>query len=147
MNENVMFDLSDKLRSLKDEKTEIDQKLEKVKKQISTVESQLLKLMTEAEIPSFTRQGRIFSISISPKASAIAGLKDELHKTLKAQGYGSLAKEAVNPQSLSSFVKEQIAENNDKLPSWLEGLVNIYEKTSIGVRKSTGKSCTTNLKK
>jgi hypothetical protein len=29
-----------------------------------------------------------------------------------------------------------MAENNDLLPDWLSGLVNVYEKTSVGVRKA-----------
>ena len=43
--------------------------------------------------------------------------------------------ETVNANSLSSFVKEQIAENGDELPGWLRGLVNVFEKTTVGVRK------------
>jgi hypothetical protein len=27
-------------------------------------------------------------------------------------------------------------ENNDKLPGWLSGLVNVFEKTSVGMRKA-----------
>ena len=37
---------------------------------------------------------------------------------------------------LSAFVKEQIAENGDALPEWLDGLVSVFEKTSVGVRKA-----------
>jgi hypothetical protein len=33
----------------------------------------------------------------------------------------------------------KIAENDDVLPRWLEGLVSVFEKTSVGVRKSTRK--------
>jgi len=43
----------------------------------------------------------------------------------------------VNANSLSSFVKEQIEENNDTLPEWLDGLVNVYEKSTVSVRKAT----------
>ncbi|MDR1364060.1 MAG: hypothetical protein LBJ32_00265, partial [Oscillospiraceae bacterium] len=74
------------------------------------------------------------------KASPIASLKDELFKNLKEQGYGDLVYETVNANSLSSFIKEQISENKDKLPIWLDGLINLYEKVSVSVRKSTGKS-------
>lgn len=43
--------------------------------------------------------------------------------------------ETVNANSLSAFVKEQTAENGDALPDWLSGLVNVFEKTTVGVRK------------
>lgn len=44
--------------------------------------------------------------------------------------------ETVHANSLSSFVKERIEENEDSLPDWLSGLVNVFEKTSVGVKKS-----------
>ena len=44
--------------------------------------------------------------------------------------------ETVNANSLSAFVKEQISENGDELPDWLNGLVNVFEKTTVGVRKA-----------
>ena len=59
-----------------------------------------------------------------------------LLKALRAEGYGDMITETVNANSLSSFVKEQIAENGDELPGWLRGLVNVFEKTTVGVRKA-----------
>ena len=44
--------------------------------------------------------------------------------------------ETVNANSLSAFVREQTAENGDTLPDWLAGLVTLFEKTSVGVRKA-----------
>ena len=64
-----------------------------------------------------------------------AGHKDELFGALRANGYGDLITETINAGSLSNFVKEQIAENEDVLPGWLDGLVNVFEKTTVGVRK------------
>jgi hypothetical protein len=55
---------------------------------------------------------------------------------LRENGFGDLVYETVNANSLSSFVKEQISQNNDKLPDWLMGKVNIFEKTTVSVRKS-----------
>ena len=61
---------------------------------------------------------------------------EELYTALKNAGYGDLVVETVNPSSLSAFVKEQISENGETLPEWLDGLVNVFEKTSISMRKS-----------
>ena len=55
---------------------------------------------------------------------------------LKKQGFGSLITETVNANSLSAFVREQIEENEDTLPEWLEDKVNVFEKVSVGVRKA-----------
>ena len=73
------------------------------------------------------------------RASATADHKDELFKALRAEGYGGLVYETVNANSLSAFVREQISENDDVLPDWLEGLVSVFEKTTVGVRKATRK--------
>ena len=69
-------------------------------------------------------------------AGAAAGRKDELFDALRSEGYGDLITETVNAKSLSGFVKEQITENDDTLPDWLHGLVNVFEKTTVGVRKA-----------
>ena len=45
--------------------------------------------------------------------------------------------ETVNPSSLSAFVKEQISENENELPKWLDGLINIFEKNTVSTRKYT----------
>lgn len=131
-----LFELADRLKALKDKKKELETSLKGVNKMIFEVESALAELMTLNETQNFTRSGTMFSLTTSTKASAIAGRKDELYALLKDAGYGDLVVETVNPSSLSAFVKEQISENNDSLPQWLEGLVNLFEKTSISIRKN-----------
>ena len=93
--------------------------------------------MVETETQNFTRAGTMFSLTTKTCASAVAGHKDELYSALKENGFGDLVYETVNANSLSAFVKEQIAENQDNVPDWLNGLVNVYEQTSVSVRKST----------
>ena len=131
-----LFELADRLKALKDKKKEIETSLKGVNDMIFEVESALAELMTLSETQNFTRSGTMFSLTTSTKASAKAGRKDELYALLKDAGYGDLVVETVNPSSLSAFVKEQISENNDSLPQWLEELVNVFEKTSISIRKN-----------
>jgi hypothetical protein len=135
--QNEIFKLADELKSLKDVKKSAEQIVKELGEKISDTEYQLSKLMTQSETQNFTRNGTTFCLTSSLKSSAVAGLKDELYSKLRNQGYGSLIYETVNANSLSSFVKEQILENEDELPDWLDGLVNVYEKTSVSVRKST----------
>ena len=82
------------------------------------------------------RSAAMFCLTTKTRANAAPGRKDELFDALRAEGYGDMITETVNANSLSSFVKEQIAENGDELPSWLHGLVNVFEKTTVGVRKA-----------
>ena len=92
--------------------------------------------MAESETQNFTRAGTMFCLTTKTRANAAPGRKDELFDALRAEGYGDMITETVNANSLSSFVKEQIAENGDELPGWLHGLVNVFEKTTVGVRKA-----------
>jgi hypothetical protein len=63
-------------------------------------------------------------------------MKEELFDALRSKGFGELIYETVNANSLSAFVKEQIAENGDEIPDWLKGLVNVFEKTTVTMRKA-----------
>ena len=104
---------------------------------ILEVDAALAELMIIKETQNFTRGGTAFCLTTSTKVSTVAGLKGELYSKLREKGYEDLIYETVNANSLSSFVKEQIAENDNLLPSWLEELVNVYEKNTVGVRKAT----------
>lgn len=132
-----MFELADRLRALRDEKAEADKRLKEIKAEIDEVDYSLSELMAESETQNFTRAGTMFCLTTKTHASATAGRKEELFMALRGEGFGDLVYETVNANSLSAFVKEQIAENGDELPSWLNGLVNVFEKTSVGVRKAS----------
>jgi hypothetical protein len=92
--------------------------------------------MAESETQNFTRAGTTFCLVTKTRASAKAGRKDDLFEALRGEGYGDMITETINANNLSAFVKEQIAENGDALPEWLDGLVSVFEKTSVGVRKA-----------
>lgn len=132
-----MFELADRLRALRDEKAEADKRLKEIKAEIDEVDYSLSELMAESETQNFTRAGTMFCLTTKTHASATAGRKEELFTALRGEGFGDLVYETVNANSLSAFVKEQIAENGDELPGWLNGLVNVFEKTSVGVRKAS----------
>lgn len=132
-----MYDLAEQLKQLRDEKKDAEQRLKEINAEIEQADYQLSMLMAETETQNFTRAGTMFSLTTKTRASAVAGHKDELYSALKENGFGDLVYETVNANSLSAFVKEQIAENQDNVPDWLSGLVNVYEQTSVSVRKST----------
>lgn len=133
----TMFELADNLKKLRDEKSALEAELKEINTQIDETDYRLSELMAESETQNFTRSGTMFCLTTKTRASAVAGSKEELYATLKAQGFGELVYETVNANSLSSFVKEQIEENGDELPEWMIGLINVFEKTSVGVRKAS----------
>lgn len=132
-----MYELAEQLKQLREEKKDAEQRVKDINADIDKTEYALVQLMAETETQNFTRAGTIFSLTTKTRASAMAGRKDELYSALKENGFGDLVYETVNANSLSAFVKEQIAENQDTVPEWLSGLVNVYEQTSVSVRKST----------
>ena len=138
-----MFELADELKALREEKAEAEEALKRINAQITETDERLSTLMMDSETQNFTRSGTMFSLRTQTRASATAGRKDELFAALRAGGFGDLITEQVNANSLSAFVKEQITENagspggTDVLPGWLDGLVNVYEQTTVSLRKST----------
>ena len=136
MDSERMFELADRLRALREEKTEAEQRVKDINADMEETEYRLSELMAETETQNFTRAGMMFCLTTKTRASAMAGSKDELYLALKKAGYGDLVYETVNANSLSAFVKEQMNENGDVLPGWLNGLVNVFEKTGVSLRKS-----------
>lgn len=135
----LMYELAEKLKTLRDEKKDAEQRVKDINANIDDIEKQLVSVMTDTETQNFTRAGTMFSLTNKTRASAMADRKDELYAALKSEGYSDLVYETVNSNSLSAFVNEQISENNETLPQWLEGLVNVYEQTKVAVRKAAKK--------
>lgn len=134
--EKKIFELADKLKELRELKKWTESELKEINATIEQTDYDLSNLMAESETQSFNRSGTLFYLNTKTYASAAAEKKEDLYQTLKENGFGSLVVETVNANSLSAFVKEQIMENEDVLPSWLDGKVNVFEKTTVGVRKA-----------
>ena len=131
-----LFALADELRELKKTKKCLEEELKAVNFEIDRVDADLAQRMVDTETQNFTRNGTMFCLMNATRASATAGRKDELFEALRSAGYGDLVYETVNANSLSAFVKEQTTENGDSLPQGLAGLVTVFEKTTVGVRKA-----------
>lgn len=131
-----MFELADRLKALRERKAELADETKANNAKIEKAELELSELMASTETQSFQRAGTLFYLTTKTYASADKEHKDELFKALRSEGYGSLITETVNANSLSAFVKEQMSENDDILPNWLEGKVNVFDKVTVGLRKS-----------
>ena len=136
MESNELFALADELRALKEAKKYAEQELKEITEEMDRVDAILAQRMADTETQNFTRNGTMFCLTSTTRASAAAGRKDELFAALREAGYDDLIYETVNANSLSAFVKEQTTENGDTLPEWLAGLVTVFEKTTVGVRKA-----------
>ena len=131
-----MFELADRLKELRERKAELADETKANKAEIEQAEYDLSQLMAQTETQSFQKAGTLFYLTTKTYASADKEHKDELFDALRNEGYGSLITETVNANSLSAFVKEQMSENDDVLPDWLEGKVNVFDKVTVALRKS-----------
>jgi len=136
MSENEILKVAELYKMLRDEKDETEERLKILNKEIEQTQTRLSDLMLENEMPGFKHKGSLFTVVTTVRASAPAGDKTALFTALRENGYGDLVYETVNANSLSSFVREQMEQNGDALPTWLLGKVNIFEKTNVSVRKS-----------
>ena len=135
MTNQEIFEMADKLKAAKDRKKELDAQVKEVNAEIENLDLALSDVMAEAELDRFSRNGSTFYLNTRLFASPAAGHKDDLMQVLKDQGYGSIVVETVNANTLSSFVKEQMAANEDVLPGWLSDVISTFEKVSVGIRK------------
>ena len=136
MQSEELFALADQLRELKETKKYAEQELKEITEEIDRIDAALAEQMIASETQNFTRNGTTFCLTSTTRASAAAGRKDELFAALREAGFGDLVYETVNANSLSAFVKEQIEANDDALPEWLNGLISVFDKTTVGVRKA-----------
>lgn len=139
-----ILDLADKLKELREKKKDLDDQVKANNAEIDSIEEQLVQAMLQEEMQNFNRAGTLFYLNTKVFASAIPEKKADLYEALKENGFADVVVETVNSNTLSALVKEQIAEIdevNDEgkpvLPEWLNGLVNTYEKQSVGMRKSS----------
>ena len=138
MENKELFDLADELKAKKLEKEELDAKVKALNAEIETIDEKLTKSMTEAEVDKFSRNGSTFYLKSRLFASLIAERKPEFLQALKDNDCGNLITEQVNANTLSSFIKEyRETHEGSERPEFLpEDLLNIYEKVSVGIRKS-----------
>lgn len=129
-----MMKLADRLTTLREMKDATEAGLKDIKQQIEEVQAQLIEVMTSQECTGFKHDGKTFSLVIKEFPGAVPENKQELYDAMREHGFEHLF--TINPMTLSGTVKELKANNDDILPDWLEGLVSIYEQTTISVRKS-----------
>ncbi len=69
------------------------------------------------------------------RARAADGDQDRLNAVLRKHGHDSLIRESVNAQTLSAFVREELAD--DALPADILSALDVYSDLSVRVRQST----------
>lgn len=136
MEERTMFEWADYLKDLRDEKADLEARLKATNAQIAEAEVKLYEIMEASGTQNFTRNSTMFIFMPKHRYSAAEGRKEDLFAALRSEGYGGMITETVNANTLHSFVREQIEQNNDEMPGWLSGLIRDYPQKNVGVRKA-----------
>ena len=82
INSEKMFSLADRLKALRDEKKDLEQRLKDVNGTIDEVDYELATIMAESETQNFTRSGTMFCLTTTTRASAAADCKEKLYEAL-----------------------------------------------------------------
>ena len=130
-----IFALTDRLKALREEKAALEERLKDTNAAIEQTEQELVNAMIAEEMQNFVRGGQMFYLTTKVYAHAVPERKPELFQWLKANGYGDMVQETVHPQTLAAFVRERLNED-EELPADLQPLVNVFEKTTVGLRKA-----------
>lgn len=136
MDNTQIFTMADRLKALQEEKKSLEANVKALGAEIVDLDNQLSDAMAEAELDRFSRGGCTFYLKSRLFASPAAGRKEKMMQALKDHGFGTLVVETVNVNTLASFLKEQREATGEDIPAWLEGIVNTYDKVSVGIRKS-----------
>lgn len=136
MDNTQIFAMADRLKALQEEKKSLEANAKALGAEIADLDNQLSDAMAEAELDRFSRGGCTFYLKSRLFASPVAERKEEMMQALKGHGFGTLVVETVNVNTLASFLKEQREATGEDIPAWLEGIVNTYDKVSVGIRKS-----------
>ena len=133
-----ILELAAEYKELRDKKDEIENTLSDVKDSIDKKKKELVECMIDDEIQNFTHSGLGLQFYIMNKmyVNAVKGKKPSLLDALKENGFEDVVQETVHSSTLRGLVKEQIEQNEDALPEWLEGLVNVHEDNDVGMRKA-----------
>ena len=136
MTNTQIFEMSDRLKNLLEEKKSLEASVKALGAEIADLDNQLSDAMAEAELDRFSRGGCTYYLKSRLFASPIAGRKDEMMQALKDHGCDTMVVETVNVNTLASYIKEQREATGEDVPAWLADYVNLYDKVSVGIRKS-----------
>ena len=128
-----LFELADALAAARDRYSELKEQLSETNAQIEDLERILSERMLDEETTNFARHGRKFVVKETVRASAVPGQKEQLFDALRSNGYGDLIYETVNANTFSAHVKGEIEARQGELPEYLEGLVNVFKKTTVAI--------------
>ena len=137
----TMNELAARLKALRDRKDELKQAEKDNNAEIERTEQQLADLMIEEGNDSFSLNGYKFSLSYKDMFSSKVEFREQLIDALKMHGIDreEIVTETVPAQKLNSIMRNIYEENGEELPDEFVGIVTVFPKSGVSVRKESGK--------
>ena len=138
---NTMNELAAKLKALRDKKEELAEATKQNNADIEATELELSNLMIEEGNDGFELNGYKFTLQYKDIFSSTVDKRPALIEALKLHGVDreEIITETVPAPKLNSIMKSIYEENGEELPEEFEGIVTIFTKQGVGVRKVSGK--------
>lgn len=138
---NDMNTLAARLKELRDTKKDLEQAEKDNNLEIERTELKLAELMIDDGNDSFGLNGYKFTLSCKNIFSSKAEYREQLIDALKMNGIDreEIITETIPAQKLNSIMKNIYEENDDSLPDEFDGIVTVFPKQGVSVRKESGK--------
>ncbi len=88
--EMAMFELADSYKTLRQEKDHLQFQLKELNADIEELEKELIEQMMDSEVPSFRRNGSLFTVVTKEFPSPVVERKAELYDVMKSNGFDHL---------------------------------------------------------
>lgn len=121
---------------LKGKKKALDDDAKEVKEAMGQLEQSIIDRMIASEFDEFKAGGYKYSLRESVKPSVPADKREAFFESLREHGMEGLIKESIDPRTLAGFVTEQMKENLNGLPGWIEDNVSMFTQTKLSTRKA-----------
>ena len=137
----ALVDMVNEYQELLVKKEFLEKAVEENNELIKAKKQEIVQQMIDDDCPRISVGEYMFSLQVknqfSKKAEAYLEARGlNFFDVLREQGFGDLIKEAVNPRSLQSAMKE-LVEQNGELPAELAEVISQYDQTDILRRKQT----------
>ena len=109
-------DIVDQIITLDNEIDEADKKIKELKARRRALEGDVIEYFVESDTQRVTRKGKTAYLSSTWRASIPTGVdKEEAYQALRDHELGHTVKEQYNASTLSSDIRERIAERGEEL--------------------------------
>lgn len=140
----TMNEMATQLKILRDRKQEIKDEEKAINAEIETVEQQLAGAMIDEGNDNFSLNGYNFVLKVKDIFSSKVEFREQLLEALKLHGYDrkDVITETIPTGKLNSIMSDIYDENDSELPEEFEGIVTVFSKPGVTVRKNRSKSRT-----